>query len=39
MNKWALIDEMCSKCKGHATIIIPNKVKLCNDCYKETIQE
>jgi len=31
-NKWAKIDEMCSKCKGHATII-EYPIKLCKECY------
>ena len=33
MNKWAEIDEMCSRCKGHATII-QYPIKLCDKCYE-----
>ena len=32
-NKYAYVDEMCSKCGGHAEIIIPNTIKLCKKCY------
>ena len=36
MNKWAKIDEMCSYCKGHATVISDViKVKLCDKCYSK----
>jgi len=33
MNKYALIDKMCSSCGKYADIIIPNKVKLCEKCF------
>lgn len=33
-NKHAMIDKMCSKCKGYATIIDSQRgLKLCQDCY------
>ena len=35
MNRWAMIDEKCSRCEGHAEIIIPHKVKLCGHHYME----
>lgn len=28
-------NTICSHCSGHADIIIPNKVKLCNICYRK----
>jgi len=31
-NQFAKIDEMCSRCKGHAEIII-YPVKLCKKCF------
>ena len=34
MNEYAKINEMCSRCKGHATII-NYPIKLCKGCYKK----
>jgi len=37
-NKWAEIDEMCSNCKGHATII-QYPYKLCNECFDKILKK
>lgn len=29
------IDCMCSHCGAYADIIIPNKIKLCKECYSK----
>jgi hypothetical protein len=34
-QEYIAIDSMCSLCRGYADIIIPNKVKLCAQCYNE----
>jgi len=32
-NDW-LLDRKCSHCGDFADVVIPNKIKLCNSCYK-----
>jgi len=39
-NAFAQIDEMCSHCRGHATIINQDEhIKLCKSCYDKMMKK
>ena len=33
------LDRLCSWCNRYADIVIPNKIKLCNTCFEESMKK